>query len=61
MRAPISRCRYQAFGGTFATGDTIAFTTQPAAIALWYKRVVPAGASSFSGNQVIVGIDCESA
>lgn len=52
---------YQAFGGTFAAGDTIAFTTQPAAIALWYKRVVPAGASSFSGNQVVVGIDCESA
>lgn len=52
---------YRAFAGTFATGDTIAFTTQPAAIPVWYKRVVPAGAASYSGNQVVVGVDCESA
>lgn len=52
---------FRAFGGTFVAGDTLAFTTQPAAIPLWYKRVVPAGAASYSGNQVIVGVDCESA
>jgi hypothetical protein len=52
---------YRAFGGSFKSGDTLTFTTQPAAIPLWYKRVVPPGAASFSGNQVIVGIDCESA
>lgn len=52
---------FHAFAGSFSSGDTIAFTTQPAAIPVWYKRVVPAGAASYSGNQVIVGIDCESA
>ncbi|WP_157314559.1 hypothetical protein [Chitinibacter sp. GC72] len=51
----------RAFGGTFKAGDTLAFTTHPAAIPLWYKRVVPAGALAYSGNQVIVGVDCESA
>lgn len=50
-----------AFSGTFATGDRITFTTSPAAIPLWYRQVVPAGASAISGNQVILGVDGESA
>jgi hypothetical protein len=48
------------FGGTFVNGDTITFTTAPASIPVWYKRVVPAGASSLSANKVIVAIDGQS-
>ncbi|WP_293932130.1 hypothetical protein [Iodobacter sp.] len=58
---PFFTLDFHAFGGTFVSGNTLSFTTQPAAIALWYKRVVPAGAASYSGNQVIIGVDCESA
>jgi len=43
------------------TGTTMTFTTHPASIPVWYKRVVPAGAASLSGDKVIVGIDGESA
>ena len=50
-----------AFGGSFAAGDTIQFSTHPAAYPLWYKRVVPAGAGSLGGNKVTVAVDGESA
>ncbi|MBF0212196.1 MAG: hypothetical protein HQM00_01385 [Magnetococcales bacterium] len=48
------------WGGTWSSGDTITWTTHPAAIAIWEKRVVPAGANSRSGNKVIVAISGES-
>lgn len=48
------------FGGTFTGNDTIDFSTHPAAIPVWYRRDVPAGASSLSGNSVIVAVDGES-
>lgn len=50
-----------AFSGAFAAGDTITFSTSPAAIPIWYKQVVPAGAAAISGNRVILGVDGESA
>lgn len=40
------------WGGTPAAGNTLVFQTHPAAIPLWEKRVVPAGASSIAGNNV---------
>lgn len=43
------------------TGTTVTFTTTPAAIPVWYKRIVPAGAASLSGDKVIVAVDGESA
>lgn len=49
------------FSGTWAAGDTIVFTTDPAAVPIWYKRIIPAGAASLTGDKVIVGIDGESA
>ncbi|MBF0462782.1 MAG: hypothetical protein HQL87_15505 [Magnetococcales bacterium] len=49
------------WGGTWAATDTISFTTHPAAVAIWEKRTVPAGANSFSGNKVVVAITGESA
>jgi len=48
------------FGGTFVAAETIDFSTHPAAIPVWYRRDVPAGAASLSGNSVIVAIDGES-
>ena len=49
-----------AWGGTFAVGNTVAFRTTPAAVPLWYRRVIPAGAGSLSGNLAIIGVDGES-
>jgi hypothetical protein len=48
------------FGGAFVGAETIDFSTHPAAIPVWYRRDVPAGASSLSGNSVIVALDGES-
>jgi hypothetical protein len=58
---PYFTLRSAGFGGTWATGNTIVFQTHPAAVPLWYRRVIPAGASSLSGNKVIVAVDGESA
>ncbi|MBF0584045.1 MAG: hypothetical protein HQL80_07400 [Magnetococcales bacterium] len=49
------------WGGSWAAADTLSFTTHPAAVAIWEKRTVPAGANSFSGNKVVVAITGESA
>lgn len=49
-----------AFGGTFANGNSASFRTHPASAPIWYKRTVPAGATSLSNNRVITGYDGES-
>ncbi|MEO5362456.1 MAG: hypothetical protein H7838_02340 [Magnetococcus sp. DMHC-8] len=49
------------WGGSWVATDTIHFTTHPAAVAVWEKRTVPAGANSHSGNKVVVAITGESA
>ncbi|MEO5341070.1 MAG: hypothetical protein H7837_11245 [Magnetococcus sp. MYC-9] len=49
------------WGGSWSATDTLHFTTHPAAVAIWEKRTVPAGANSFSGNKVVVAITGESA
>ncbi len=49
-----------AFGGTYTPGDTIQFRTHPAAIPVWYRRTIPAGANSLSANRVSVAVDGES-
>lgn len=58
---PYFTLRSAGWNGTWGTGNTVQFTTHPAAIPLWYRRRVPAGASSLSGNSVIVAVDGESA
>lgn len=58
---PYFNLRALGWGGTWTTGNTITFRTSPASIPLWYKRVVPAGAASLSGNSAIVAVDGESA
>jgi len=40
------------FSGTWTAGDTIEFTTSPAAKGLGIKRVVPAGSGPLSNNKV---------
>jgi len=40
------------FTGTWATGDTMDRTIHPSAVALWEKKVTPAGASSISNNKI---------
>jgi hypothetical protein len=52
---------YLAFGGAFQAGDTITFSTSPAAVPLWYRRQVPAGAAAEPNDRVIVAVDFESA
>ncbi|OSM07652.1 hypothetical protein MAIT1_04587 [Magnetofaba australis IT-1] len=49
------------WGGTWANGETITFRTHPAAIPVWWKRIVPAGANSLSADKVVVAITGESA
>ena len=49
------------WGGTWATGNTITFTTKHAAKPLWIKEVVPAGCSALSNNSVRLNWEGESA
>lgn len=46
-----------AWGGTWASSETLVFQTHPAAAPIWQQRIVPAGAASLSSNDVRVGID----
>lgn len=48
------------WGGTWAANDTITFTTHPAAMAVWEKRIIPPNTGSLSGNKVILGLSGES-
>lgn len=55
---PYFTIELEAWGGTWAAGNTITFTTHPAAVGIGQKRVIPAGSSSLANNkatQVIVG------
>ncbi|WP_127476539.1 hypothetical protein [Sulfurivermis fontis] len=50
-----------AWGGSFAAGDTVTFTTHPAAIPIWYRRQVPAGTFSLANDYCSLAIHGESA
>ena len=58
---PYFTMEFEGFGGTWATGNTIVFQTHPAAVPIWEKRVVPAGAGSLANNKVTAVISGESA
>ena len=49
------------WGGTAGTGDTFVFTTAPAAIPIWIKRIVPAGSGAIASDPVALCIEGESA
>ena len=36
--------------GSFEAGDTVSFSTAPAALAVWYRREVPAGTASLAND-----------
>ena len=54
---PYFNLLFAGWAGTWASGDTITFRTDPAALALWEKRIIPAGAGSLAGNSVSVAVD----
>lgn len=49
------------WSGTWASGDTVTFTTTHCGAAFWVKEVVPAGAAAYSGNSVTIAGKGESA
>ncbi|MFN3980152.1 MAG: hypothetical protein ACK4SA_07205 [Caldilinea sp.] len=49
------------WGGTFQAGNTMTFTTTPAAIPIWYRRQVPAGTFSLANDYASLAIHGESA
>lgn len=49
------------WGGTWQAGETVIFKTHPAAVPIWRKRVVPAGAASFAANSYSVRFSGETA
>lgn len=49
------------WGGTWAINDTVSFTTSPAAVPVWYRREVPAGAASLANDYASLAIQGESA
>lgn len=50
-----------AFGGTFATNDTVVFKTYPATIPIWMREIVPAGSASYANNTCPLYVIGESA
>lgn len=48
-----------AFGGTFTNGDTITFSTRPASVPVWLRRIVPAGAANLTVNEAVLAISGE--
>jgi len=50
-----------AWGGAFQANDTVTFTSQPAAIPIWYRREVPAGTFSLANDVASLAIHGESA
>lgn len=49
-----------AWGGTWATSDTVSFTTTPASYPIFVKEVVPSSSGSYSGNRFALRINGES-
>jgi LysM repeat protein len=47
---PFFTLRAAGWGGTWANGDTVVFSTHPAALPIWFKQIVPAGCASYSSN-----------
>jgi hypothetical protein len=49
-----------AFSGTFVANDVITFKTYAQFIPLWFKRIVPIGTATFTGNKFVVVVEGES-
>ncbi len=57
---PYFTLRSAGFGGTFQAADTITFNTSPASRGIWALRDIPAGSSSFTGNDATTQFEGES-
>lgn len=60
VSAPYFHIPASSWGGTWATGDTVTFTTTAAAAGLWLRRVTPAGAAATVSNGASVLVMGES-
>ena len=58
---PYFKLKSTGWSGSWANNDTITFSTTPAAVPYWEKRVVPAGAASIANTGSRVAISGESA
>lgn len=58
---PYFTLRASAWGGSFVANDTLRFQTRPAALAVWYRREVPAGSTSLANNYAALMLYGESA
>lgn len=43
------------WGGTWASGDTITFVTNPAAVPIWWREIVPAATAAVTDNLCVLG------
>ncbi|GAB6161890.1 hypothetical protein JCM12298_10490 [Desulfothermus naphthae] len=59
VNAPYFKIPADTWGGVWDIGDSITFTTIPAAKAVWWKEVVPAGANREPNNVVIARVAVE--
>ena len=48
------------WGGTWAINDVVSFTSHPASIPVWQKRIIPPNTASLSGDRVVIGVSGES-
>jgi hypothetical protein len=58
---PYFKLLASAFTGTFAINDVIIFTTHPASVPYWEKRIIPANSNSIANTGSRVAITGESA
>jgi hypothetical protein len=56
---PYFTLEWEAFGDTWAAGNTITFTSHPAAVGIGQKRGTPAGTASLANNRATQVLGCE--
>lgn len=59
--APYFSIPFSAFGGDFEAGDSIQFSTHPAAVPVWQRRQIPAATASISNDFISIAITGEAA
>jgi hypothetical protein len=47
------------WGGSWLSGNTITFTTNPSAIPIWWREIVPSATAQESNNLTVLGFYCE--
>jgi hypothetical protein len=49
----------EGWGGTWAIGETITFLTDPSALPIWWKEIVPPVTAVENDNLTVLGFYCE--